>query len=49
VGPGLTIRYHCERLPYMVCPRARICDVGVVYTPIGLVIDSDICDTLGYE
>jgi hypothetical protein len=49
VGPGSTIRYHCERLPYVACPRARICRVGQVYTPAGLIIDFDLHDTLGYE
>jgi hypothetical protein len=33
----------------VACPRARICRVGQVYTPVGLVIDSDLHDTLVYE
>jgi hypothetical protein len=33
----------------MAYPRARVCRVGQVYTPVGLVIDSYLCDTLGYE
>jgi hypothetical protein len=28
VGPGSILRYHCERLPYVACPRARVCRVG---------------------
>jgi hypothetical protein len=28
---------------------ARVCRVGQVYTPVGLVIDSDLRGTLGYE
>jgi hypothetical protein len=48
-GLGSTLWYHCERLPYVVCPRVRICRVGQVYTPTGLVIDSDVHDTLGHE
>jgi hypothetical protein len=49
VGPGSTLRYHCKRLPYVDCPRVRVCRVGQAYTPAGLVIDSDLHDTLGYE
>jgi hypothetical protein len=49
VGPGLILRYHCERLPYVACPHARVCCVGQVYTPARLIIDSDLYDTLGYE
>jgi hypothetical protein len=49
VGPGLTLRYRCKRLPYVACPRARVCHVGDVYTPIRFIIDSDLHDTLGYE
>jgi hypothetical protein len=33
----------------VACPRACICLVGQVCTPAGLVIDSDLCDTLEYE
>jgi hypothetical protein len=33
----------------MACPRARICLVGQVYTPAGLIIDSLLHDTLGHE
>jgi hypothetical protein len=33
----------------VACPWARVCRVGQVYTPEGLVIDSDLYDTLGYE
>jgi hypothetical protein len=36
-------------LLYVVCPRARVCRVGQVYTPVGLGIDLDLRDTLGYE
>jgi hypothetical protein len=30
-------------------PRVRIYHVGQVYTPVELVIDSDLHDTLNYE
>jgi hypothetical protein len=33
----------------VACPRARVCHVGQVYTPTRFVIDSDLCDTLGYD
>jgi hypothetical protein len=46
VGPGSTLRYHCERLPYVACPWARVSHVGQVYTPTRLVIDLDLSDTL---
>jgi hypothetical protein len=29
--------------------RACVCRVGQVYIPVGLVIDSDLHDTLEYE
>jgi hypothetical protein len=29
--------------------RMRVCRVGQVYTPTGLVIDLDLYNTLGYE
>jgi hypothetical protein len=46
MGPKSTLRYHCERLPYVtLC----VCRVGQVYTPVGLIIDSDIRDTLEHE
>jgi hypothetical protein len=49
VGSGSTLQYRCKRLPYVACPRARMCHVGQVYTPAGLIIHSDLRDTLGYE
>jgi hypothetical protein len=49
VGPGSTLRYHCERLLYMANPRARVRHVGQVNTPAGLVIDSDLRNTLIYK
>jgi hypothetical protein len=49
VGPKSTLRYHCERLPYVAYPQARVCRVGQIYTPGALVIDSDLNNTLGYE
>jgi hypothetical protein len=49
VGPGSTLRYRCEKLPYMAYPRAHVCHVGHVYTPARLIIDLDLRDTLGYE
>jgi hypothetical protein len=49
VGPGSTLQYRCERLQYVSCPQARVYCVGQVYTPIGLVIDLDLRDTLGHE
>jgi hypothetical protein len=49
VGPGLALRYRCERMPYVACPRERVCHVGQVYTPTGLVIDSDLRNTLEHE
>jgi hypothetical protein len=33
----------------VVCPHARVCHVGQVYTHVRLVIDSDLCDTLEYK
>jgi hypothetical protein len=33
----------------VACPRVCVCRVGQVYTHVGLVIDSDPHDTLGYE
>jgi hypothetical protein len=33
----------------MAYSRARVRHVGQVYTLTGLVIDSDLCDTLEYE
>jgi hypothetical protein len=33
----------------VACPWMRVCRVGQVYTPAGLVIDSDLRDTLRYE
>jgi hypothetical protein len=33
----------------VACLWARVYHVGQVYTPVGLVIDSDLYDTLGYE
>jgi hypothetical protein len=49
VGPGSTLRYRYERLPYVACPWARVCRVGQVYTSARLVIDSDLHDTTRYE
>jgi hypothetical protein len=49
VGPGSTLRFHCERLPYVAYPRAHICHVGQVYTLARLMIDLDLRDTLKYE
>jgi hypothetical protein len=49
VGPGLTLRYRCERSSYVACPRVGVCRVGQVYTPEGLIIDLDLRDTLNYE
>jgi hypothetical protein len=33
----------------VTCSRACVCCVGQVYIPVGLVIDLDIHDTIGYE
>jgi hypothetical protein len=33
----------------MACPQARVCPVSQVYTPVGLVLDLDLRDSLGYE
>jgi hypothetical protein len=33
----------------VACPHSRVYCVGQVYTPTGLVIDLDLCDTLGYK
>jgi hypothetical protein len=33
----------------MAYPWACVCRGGQVYTPVGLVIDSDLYDTLRYE
>jgi hypothetical protein len=30
-------------------PRVRVYRVGQVYTPVGLIIDSNIYDIVGYE
>jgi hypothetical protein len=35
--------------PCKAYPWTRVCRVGQVYTSVGLVIDSDLHDTLGYE
>jgi hypothetical protein len=29
--------------------RGRVCHVGQIYTPARLVIDLNVCNTLGYE
>jgi hypothetical protein len=49
VGPGSTIWYHCERLTYVAYPQVHSCHVGQLYTPVGLVIDLDLRDTIRYE
>jgi hypothetical protein len=49
VGPESTLRYHCERLPYVACLWAHVCCVGEVYTHAGWFMNPDLHDTLGYE
>jgi hypothetical protein len=44
-----TLRCRYERLSYVACPWACVCHVGQVYTPVRLVIDSDLHDTVRYE
>jgi hypothetical protein len=45
IDPTTSLR----KLPYVACPRACVCHVGLVYTPTGFVIDSNVHDTLRYE
>jgi hypothetical protein len=33
----------------MAYPWAHVCRIGQVYTPVGVVIDLDLHDTLRYE
>jgi hypothetical protein len=42
VGPRFTLQYRCKWLPYVAYPRAHVCRVGQVYTPVGFVIDLDL-------